>query len=222
MKPNIIYCNADVENIGSIYEISHQNLHVHVGTRRETLWIFGFVKKIGIFFIMILSVCFFSEVDFADQGPIAAVCLDCHSYMDKSFRINPHSKLDRKDLVENVCISCHGNADQHLSYGRDIFAFLGEDKPEEKLKKCLACHKNTGEAFKESMHGQAAFDCTKCHFIHQEEIQPSLLETKKDSLCTQCHEMDSIHMEKGNKQKIFSNIMICISCHNPHSQKIKE
>ena len=209
----------------NICALSFQKLEAHVDTERKNPHIFYSIKRVGFFVIIILLVSFLSEADLTNQGSGAEVCLQCHDNMMESFKINPHAKFNNKEQVENVCIFCHGNANRHLDEGGgggNIFAFLENDKPEDKLKKCLECHKKTGKVFQESLHGQEALDCTICHFIHQEEAQPSLLETENDALCVKCHEVEPAHIKKDNLQKASSDKITCKTCHNPHSQKIKK
>lgn len=102
--------------------------------------------------------------------------------------------------AEKNCLSCHNfQADNKLKL------------PTNEI--CSLCHKNFIQG--KNVHGPVAVGaCLACHDPHT-TANPSLLRKSLDTICFKCHKekrlADTMH------DKIVSNGMLCVDCHDPHS-----
>lgn len=105
---------------------------------------------------------------------------------------------------EKNCLGCHN--------------FQAENKlklPKNEI--CFLCHKNFIQG--KFVHGPVSVGaCLACHDPHSSD-NPSLLRESLEKICFKCHHED--RLAKAMHEKIIANGMLCVDCHNPHSQKVR-
>lgn len=186
-------------------------------TKTEKKMKLPFVEMIGFIGLTFFTTGFLSTAKPATQETNIGICAECHEDLAKAFMSKPHSEL-------NSCTACHGEAEKHLEEegGAPIFAFKSTDIPNEKSKKCLACHIRTNPRFLASPHGKASLDCTTCHVMHSEKTKTFLLKTSPTKSCFTCHEDVFSLFRLNERHRLQEGIMSCTTCHNSHEPAIRE
>ncbi len=162
--------------------------------------------------------------DHPQESPYS-ICIECHDTMAEPFEKNLHAGARAENPAAKVCEACHGDATAHLEAGGgggNIFAFLPEDGPHDVLSKCRTCHSAEDDLFSSSRHREKEKSCLACHLIHSEEPSPGLIRETRRKLCSACHDYGESHITEMNAiVQIEGEPLICLTCHNPHSQKIR-
>jgi DmsE family decaheme c-type cytochrome len=155
----------------------------------------------------------------ADEDSI--ICAQCHSDEVKSFQRGPHAAWEPTG-GDVSCLTCHGDATEHLSTpgSGTIFNFTDEDGAIAKTQACQSCHRESHPQFAASAHAKAALDCTSCHTIHSGNRSRSLLPIEDVSeTCRDCHADAFAKFELNERHRIKEGILECTSCHNPHESQ---
>ena len=161
-------------------------------------------------------------------------CADCHEERVQAFVWNPHAVLDTKGLAKKAnaafsCVSCHGDASQHIEEGGGegtIFAFKASDRALTKTEKCLTCHGETHPQYLTSNHAKGGLDCTSCHTIHlpveDGKIQRVSLQPGGTESCRACHGEIFAKFQLNERHRLQEGILSCTTCHDPHAPATRE
>lgn len=129
------------------------------------------------------------------------------------------TKVEDEKKKENLKLASNtaGTGSSHLPYREkrcndchDKSQDSGLIKPKAQL--CFVCHPNI---IKGSVaHGPAAVgSCLECHEPHSSSY-PALMKAEKGKLCAGCHQED--RLAQAMHQKVSTNGMFCMDCHDPH------
>ena len=169
------------------------------------------------------------------------ICSACHEQIASNFAKTVHAKSWKNNGGDGslTCMSCHGDATEHIEGGGDPTKIKNPAKlkAKEASETCLSCHSQTDEhgMWRGGKHETAGLSCLDCHSAHH---SPSILsseiklftniksETKllkgrtEADTCYKCH-VDVRRAEHQRSTHLFKNEdqesrITCSSCHNAH------
>lgn len=117
-------------------------------------------------------------------------CARCHADECKRYEGCVHGAVAReKKELAPVCSDCH-----NPHYGKKV-----KEEPGIQLDRCVSCHRNVFEAYKESAHYRAfrrgdmrAPLCTSCHRPH--EVIVTSFDLRNNDTCLTCHKgVEKVH-----------------------------
>jgi len=140
------------------------------------------------------------------------VCFTCHNrdYDGKQSKHKPAA-------IEWRCLSCHQPEAKESPWSKEQPLRFTVADTGEIAALCFSCHQKV-QAQAEHLpfvHGPIGMGvCNQCHDPHASNW-PKLLENDCNTLCVNCHEMQSILEQPVIHGAIRSKG--CIACHNPHA-----
>lgn len=167
-------------------------------------------------------------VDIIMEGD--ARCTRCHSDVNgdeiENYPILPIARTKhgtKADERTPTCVSCHGDSESHLKQKGKIRAL--PDRPFGKKvatdpiahnKACLACHEG-GKLMHwgGSTHARRDTPCSDCHQMHVAHDRATTRE-KIPEMCMSCHKEKRGQFARPNHHPIPEGKMVCTDCHNPH------
>lgn len=191
--------------------------------------------------LLLLPLCAVGVAAQEDGGMTwsAEECGACHTDLVASFSNNPHSVLDDNAALlpegsGSSCTSCHGDAARHIEEGGgvgNIFNFGDQHLASTRVEACQECHGNAHPRFLSSPHARAGMDCTSCHGMHGEDVEPPMLKgdlhtadgwpsdqvSESSASCYECHADVFDQFAFNERHRLQEDILECVSCHDPHA-----
>jgi DmsE family decaheme c-type cytochrome len=127
-----------------------------------------------------------------------AACESCHGDGKAHMEAGGDTTLIKiprgRDGADNVCLSCHDKATEHVSRRGGMHA------------------------------NSAAVNCFTCHSIHSStKTEQHLLKKNELDLCTDCHSGQAASMRnKPYAHRVGRGGMECSTCHDPHGRRGRE
>jgi DmsE family decaheme c-type cytochrome len=149
-------------------------------------------------------------------------CLTCHADMTKGYHTSAHGRKadERTPIANRGCETCHGPGGAHVESGGDKTKILNPAtmKAADASETCTTCHNRTTHAgWSGSKHDARNMSCATCHSVHAPKSEHAQLnEASEFELCSQCHQRESMKIQRSSHMPLREGKMECSSCHNPH------
>lgn len=160
----------------------------------------------------------------APQYAGSEACAACHDDLAKSFRRNPHQRLEtRAEWKGRACEACHGPGAKHAesATAADIFN-PAKLRPADSEQACLKCHRNQPAQHGriQGGHGRNQVACTSCHAVHKTPQELTLRNAAAANLrCASCHKAEWSEFLRPYAHRLTQGAMSCADCHDPHGNE---